>query len=100
MEERTSANMYGFSFCALLFISSPSVFSVFSSFSPAPLVTGGDVTSSFSDFGTSFFVPKDFRRPMNEDSLAGSGDPGVSLGTFGVGGTRVSSPFTTVVLEK
>jgi hypothetical protein len=44
--------------------------------------------SSFSDFVVaSFFAPKDFRRPINEESLAGSGEPGVSGGTFGVGGT-------------
>src|SRR5437762_7301360 len=97
MDDKTSANMYCFSFCTPFdsFVSS-SVLSV-SGFS-APLLLGGDVTSSFSDFGTSFLLPKDFNLSIKEDSFAGSGGPGVSLGTIGV--RNPSSPLVNVVLEK
>jgi hypothetical protein len=67
---------------------------------------GGDVTSSFSgfsafsDFWPSFLVPKDLKRPMNFDSLGGSGEPVDSVGKVGTMGTDVSSPFGNGVPEK
>jgi len=61
---------------------------------------GGEVTSSFSAFCTNFLAPKR-RRFIKVDSLAGSGEVGISLGTPGVvGGIELSSPLVGGAPEK